>query len=75
MLRPFSGSDCTVLPEMTSPTVGVSVCRIGETPTTWTVSCKAPTLNLKSSLAICLASSANTGVVAVRKPEIAALTR
>ena len=32
VLRPFSGSDCTVSPEMTSPTVVVSVCRIGVLP-------------------------------------------
>ena len=34
VLRPLSGSDCTVLPEMTSPTVVVSVCRIGDAPST-----------------------------------------
>ena len=30
VLRPLSGSDCTVVPESTSPTVVVSVCRIGD---------------------------------------------
>ena len=39
VLRPFSGSDCTVLPEITSPTVVDSVCRIGEAAVTSTVSC------------------------------------
>jgi hypothetical protein len=67
-LRPFRGSDCTVLPEITSPTVADSVCSVGAWPTTSTMSSSAPTSILKSSRAICFASSAIGLVLAVLKP-------
>ena len=74
-LRPFSGSDCTVLPEITSPTTVDSVCRIGEAATTSTVSCTAPTAMRKSSRATCRASSVTALRVTVRKPDSSAFTR
>ncbi len=74
VLRPFSGSDCTVVPEMTSPTVEVSVCRIGEVPVTSTVSWIAPTDIRKSRRTTCRASSTIPGRVAVRNPASSALT-
>ncbi len=73
-LRPFSGSDCSVLPEMTSPTVTDCVCSTGDWPTTSTVSSSEPTSILKSSRAICLVSSAIGFVVAVLKLVSDALT-
>ena len=72
MLRPLSGSDCTVLPESTSPTEVVSVCRIGVDPLTSTVSA-SPTPILKSRRATCLASRTTGAVVAVRNPVSSAL--
>ena len=69
MLRPFKGSDWTVLPEMTSPTVADSVWRTGAWLTTSTVSSRAPTSSLKSRRAICLASRVIGLVVAVLNPE------
>jgi hypothetical protein len=74
MLRPLSGSDCTVLPEMTSPTVADSVWRTGAPAVTSTVSSSAPSSILKSRRAICLASSWMALVVVVLKLWSSALT-
>ena len=74
VLRPFSGSDCTVLPETTSPTTVDSVCRIGAAAVTSTVSCTAPTAMRKSSLATSRASSVTALRVTVRKPDSSAFT-
>jgi hypothetical protein len=68
----LSGSDCTVLPERTSPTVVVSVCWIGAASVTSTVSAR-PTPNLKSRRATCLASRGMGAVVEVRNPDSSAL--
>ena len=54
VLRPFRGSELTVFPEMTSPTVADSVWRTGASAVTSTVSSSEPTASLKSSRAICL---------------------
>ena len=74
VFRPFSGSDSTVLPESTSPTVADSVCRTGDWPTTSIVSSRAPTSSLKSIREICFASSTTPVKVVVLKPVSAALT-
>ncbi len=73
-LRPLSGSVVAVLPEMTSPTVTVSVCRIGAAASTWMVSSRVPTSIRRSRRATCLASSVNSGVAAVRNPLSSAFT-
>ena len=74
VLRPLSGSDVAVVPEMTSPTVTVSVCRMGADASTSTVSSRAPTIIFRSRRATWLASSANSDVVAVRNPVNSAFT-
>ena len=74
MLRPFRGSEFTVLPEMTSPTVADSVWRTAATAVTSTVSSTAPTSSLKSSRAVCFASSSMAFVVTVLKPLSSAFT-
>ncbi len=73
-LRPFSGSDCIVCAEMTSPTVAVSVCRTGDSAVTSTVSSSPPTSILKSRRAICFASSVNGFVDVTLKPVSSDLT-
>ena len=56
VLRPLSGSALSVVPEMTCPTVAVSVCSTGVSLVTSTVSSTAPSASLKSSRTICFAS-------------------
>ena len=74
LLRPFSGSALSVVPEMTSPTVADSVCRTGDTPVTSIASSSVPTSSLKSTRRICFASSSMGFVAAVLKPESSVLT-
>ena len=73
-LRPFRGSDSTVRPDSTSPTVAVSVWRTGACAVTSTVSSRAPTSIFRSRRAICLASSVIGRVDVVLNPDSAALT-
>ena len=75
VLRPFRGSELTVVPEMTSPTVGDSVWSRGGSAVTSTVSSSEPTASWKSSRATCLASIVIGGVSADLKPWSSALTR
>ncbi len=73
-LRPLSGSDCTVLAEITSPTVAVSVWSTVAWAVTSTVSSSAPTSIFRSRRAICFASSVIGRVDVVLNPDSAALT-
>ena len=74
VLRPFSGNEARVVPEITWPTVADSVCRTGDSLVTSTVSSVPPSSSLKSSRTICLASTWIGFVVAVLKRERSALT-
>ena len=74
VLRPFSGSPVSVAPEMTSPTVAVSVCRTGDWPTTSIICSIAPSSSLKSNRTICLASTSIGFVAAVLNPASSAFT-
>ena len=57
VLRPLSGSAASVEPEMTSPTVAVSVWSTCVSLETTTVSSIAPSSSLKSRRTTCIASS------------------
>ena len=74
VLRPFSGSALSVVPEMTEPTVAVSVCITGVSLFTSTVSSTAPSSSLKSRRTTCFASIAIGLVAAVLKRDSSALT-
>ncbi len=73
VLRPLSGSDDSVVAEMTSPTVADSVCSTGDSPVTWTFCSSPPTSSLKSKRRICFASTVIGFVVAVLKLASSAL--